>query len=136
MKVWVIEDDPTVGQFVKRGLEEARYTVDLVADGEEGEALAKSQPYDLVVLDLRLPGRSGQQVLRNLRARGFEIIEYPQLPANSIDLNGVFMAPGAVIGVAGVPADANAPGMFTNVPNVAAIEYVTDPAFVSTLKLC
>lgn len=72
MKVLVIEDDPTVGQFVKRGLEEARYTVDLVADGEEGEALARSQPYDLVVLDLRLPGRSGQQVLRNLRARGFE----------------------------------------------------------------
>jgi two-component system OmpR family response regulator len=72
MKVLVIEDDPTVGQFVKRGLEEARYTVDLVADGEEGEALAKSQPYDLVVLDLRLPGRSGQQVLRSLRARGFE----------------------------------------------------------------
>lgn len=72
MKVLVIEDDPTVGEFVKRGLEEARYTVDLVADGEEGEALAKSLPYDLVVLDLRLPGRSGQQVLRNLRARGFE----------------------------------------------------------------
>ncbi|MFN0097065.1 MAG: response regulator [Gemmatimonadaceae bacterium] len=72
MKVLVIEDDPTVGQFVKRGLEEQRWTVDLVADGEEGEALAKSQPYDLVVLDLRLPGRSGQQVLRNLRARGFE----------------------------------------------------------------
>lgn len=72
MKVLVIEDDPTVGQFVKRGLEEARYTVDLVTDGEEGEALAKSQPYDLVVLDLRLPGRSGQQVLRNLRSRDFE----------------------------------------------------------------
>jgi two-component system, OmpR family, response regulator len=72
MKVLVIEDDPTVGQFVKRGLEEARYSVDLVADGEEGEQLAKSQPYDLVVLDLRLPGRPGQQVLRNLRARGFE----------------------------------------------------------------
>ena len=72
MKVLVIEDDPTVGQFVKRGLEEHRWTVDLVADGEEGEALARSQPYDLVVLDLRLPGRSGQQVLRNLRARGFE----------------------------------------------------------------
>lgn len=72
MKILVIEDDPTVGQFVKRGLEEARWTVDLVADGEEGEQLAKSQPYDLIVLDLRLPGRSGQQVLRNLRARGFE----------------------------------------------------------------
>lgn len=72
MKVLVIEDDPTVGQFVKRGLEEQRWTVDLVADGEEGEALARSQPYDLVVLDLRLPGRPGEQVLRNLRARGFE----------------------------------------------------------------
>lgn len=72
MKVLVIEDDPTVGQFVKRGLEEHRWGVDLVTDGEEGEALAKSQAYDLIVLDLRLPGRTGQQVLRNLRARGFE----------------------------------------------------------------
>jgi two-component system OmpR family response regulator len=72
VKVLVIEDDPTVGQFVKRGLEEQRWSVDLVADGEEGEALARSQPYDLVVLDMRLPGRSGLEVLRNLRARGFE----------------------------------------------------------------
>ncbi|MGH7655130.1 MAG: response regulator transcription factor [Gemmatimonadaceae bacterium] len=72
MKVLVIEDDPTVGQFVKRGLEEQRWSVDLVADGEEGEALARAQPYDLVVLDMRLPGRSGLEVLRNLRARGFE----------------------------------------------------------------
>ena len=72
MRVLVIEDDPTVGQFVKRGLEEQRWSVDLVADGEEGESLARSQPYDLVVLDMRLPGRSGLEVLRNLRARGFE----------------------------------------------------------------
>ncbi len=72
MRVLVIEDDPTVGQFVKRGLEEQRWSVDLVADGEEGETLAQSQPYDLVVLDMRLPGRSGLEVLRNLRARGFE----------------------------------------------------------------
>ena len=72
MKILVIEDDPTVGQFVKRGLEEHRWSVDLVADGEEGESLARTQPYDIIVLDLRLPGRSGQQVLRNLRARGFE----------------------------------------------------------------
>jgi DNA-binding response OmpR family regulator len=72
MRVLVIEDDPTVGQFVKRGLEEQRWSVDLVADGEEGETLARSQPYDLIVLDMRLPGRSGLDVLRNLRARGFE----------------------------------------------------------------
>ncbi len=72
MKVLVIEDDPTVGEFVKRGLEEQRWTVNLVADGAEGEALARSQPYDLVILDLRLPGRPGPEVLRNLRAGGFE----------------------------------------------------------------
>ena len=72
MKVLMIEDDPTVGKFVKRGLEEQRYSVDLVTDGDEGERLALTQPYDLILLDLRLPRRSGIDVLRNLRARGFE----------------------------------------------------------------
>ncbi|MEJ7810460.1 MAG: response regulator transcription factor [Gemmatimonadaceae bacterium] len=72
MKILVIEDDPTVGQYVKRGLEEQRWGVDLVADGEEGERRAGSEAYDLIVLDMRLPGRSGMQVLQNLRGRGFE----------------------------------------------------------------
>ena len=72
MKVLVIEDDPTVGQFVRRGLEEQRWGVDLVTDGEEGERRAASETYDLVILDMRLPGRSGLQVLHALRARGFE----------------------------------------------------------------
>lgn len=72
MKVLVIEDDPTVGQFIKRGLDEQLWQVDLVADGIEGEERALREPYDLVILDMRLPGRSGLDVLRNLRARGFE----------------------------------------------------------------
>ena len=72
MKVLVIEDDPTVGQFVKRGLEEQRWGVDLAADGEEGERLASSDNYDLLILDMRLPGKPGLEVLRSLRARGFE----------------------------------------------------------------
>ncbi|HXY30350.1 MAG TPA: response regulator transcription factor [Gemmatimonadaceae bacterium] len=72
MKILVIEDDPTVGQYVKRGLEEQRWGVDLVPDGEEGERRAASEAYDLIVLDMRLPGRSGMDVLHNLRARGFE----------------------------------------------------------------
>ncbi len=72
MKVLVIEDDPTVGQFVKRGLEEQRWGVDLVANGEEGERLASAERYDLVILDMRLPGKSGMDVLHSLRARGFE----------------------------------------------------------------
>ncbi|MGI8545957.1 MAG: response regulator transcription factor, partial [Gemmatimonadaceae bacterium] len=72
MKILVIEDDPTVGQFVKRGLEEQRWTVDLVDDGDDGERLAAAGGYDLVVLDMRLPGKSGMEVLHDLRAKGFE----------------------------------------------------------------
>src|SRR5216110_3156109 len=72
MRILVIEDDPTVGQYVKRGLEEHRWSVDLVADGEEGERRAGSEAYDLVVLDMRLPGKSGLDVLNALRGRGFE----------------------------------------------------------------
>ena len=70
MKILVVEDDKTVGQYVKRGLEEARYHADLVGDGEEGLRLASSGHYDLIVLDLRLPKLSGQDVLRVLRDRG------------------------------------------------------------------
>jgi two-component system, OmpR family, response regulator len=72
VKILVIEDDPTVGEFVRRGFEEQRWQADLVANGAEGERLAMTQPYDLVVLDMRLPGRNGLDVLRALRARGFE----------------------------------------------------------------
>jgi DNA-binding response OmpR family regulator len=72
MKILVIEDDPTVGQFVKRGLEEQRWTVDLAENGNDGEALATSGDYDLVILDMRLPGKSGMEVLHDLRARNFQ----------------------------------------------------------------
>lgn len=72
MKILVVEDDPTVGEFVRRGLEEQLWTVDLATDGLEGEMMASSQPYDLIVLDMRLPGKHGLDVLRTLRARGFD----------------------------------------------------------------
>ena len=72
MRILVIEDDPTVGQYVKRGLEEHRWAVDLATDGEEGERRARSEAYDLIVLDMRLPGKSGMEVLQSLRAGGFQ----------------------------------------------------------------
>ena len=72
MRILVIEDDPTVGTFVKRGLEEQRWQVDLVASGDEGQSLAEGGSYDVIVLDMRLPGKSGMEVLHNLRGRGFE----------------------------------------------------------------
>ncbi len=70
MKVLVVEDDQTVGKFVRRGLEEQRYHVDLVDEGTEGLERASSASYDVIVLDLRLPGMSGVEVLRTLRDRG------------------------------------------------------------------
>jgi two-component system copper resistance phosphate regulon response regulator CusR len=73
MKILVIEDDRTVGQYVKRGLEEQRYHADLVDDGMEGLRLVSGGQYDLVVLDLRLPGMTGLEVLRTLRDRGEQI---------------------------------------------------------------
>ncbi|WP_353266568.1 response regulator transcription factor [Gemmatimonas sp.] len=72
MKILVIEDDPTVGEFVRRGLEEQRWQTDLCNNGLEGERLATAQPYDLIILDMRLPGRNGLDILRSLRAKGFE----------------------------------------------------------------
>ena len=70
MKILVIEDDKTVGQYVKRGLLEAGSHVDLVGDGAEALRLASVGHYDLLVLDLRLPATSGLEVLRTLRDRG------------------------------------------------------------------
>ena len=72
MNVLVIEDDPTVGGFIRRGLEEQRYRVTLVPNGEEGERIAATESFDVVILDMRLPGKSGLDVLQSLRARGFE----------------------------------------------------------------
>ena len=72
MNVLVIEDDPTVGGFIRRGLEEQRYRVSLVPNGEEGERIASSESFDVVILDMRLPGKSGLDVLQSLRSRGFE----------------------------------------------------------------
>ena len=73
MKILAIEDDRTVGQYVKRGLEEQRFHVDLAADGLEGLRLASGGQYDLIILDLRLPEMSGLEVLRNLRDRGLTV---------------------------------------------------------------
>src|SRR5688572_29893948 len=72
MKVLVIEDDPTVGSFIKRGLEEQRWGVSLVTDGESGERAALSEPFDVMILDMRLPGKSGLEVLSSLGGGGYD----------------------------------------------------------------
>jgi two-component system OmpR family response regulator len=73
VKILVVEDDRTVGQYVRRGLEEQRLHVDLVEDGLEGLRFASGGSYDLVILDLRLPSMTGLEVLRTLRDRGLTV---------------------------------------------------------------
>jgi DNA-binding response OmpR family regulator len=68
MRVLVIEDDRKVASFIQAGLEQEGYAVDLLNDGAEAGAQARTIDYDAVVLDLMLPGRSGFQVLRDIRA--------------------------------------------------------------------
>jgi two-component system, OmpR family, response regulator len=70
MKILVVEDDRTVGQYVLRGLSEQGFQTDLVADGNEALNAASQGNFDLIVLDLRLPGMTGFEVLRTLRDRG------------------------------------------------------------------
>ncbi|HEY3356996.1 MAG TPA: response regulator transcription factor [Polyangia bacterium] len=70
MRILVIEDEKKVASFIQRGLEEETYAVDVAASGPDGEYLAELNPYDLILLDLMLPGKDGLEVCRSLRARG------------------------------------------------------------------
>ena len=73
MRILVIEDDRKVASFIQKGLEEEGYAVDVLNDGDEAGVQARMIEYDCVVLDLMLPGRSGFQVLRDIRAKKSEI---------------------------------------------------------------
>jgi two-component system copper resistance phosphate regulon response regulator CusR len=67
MRVLVLEDETKVGCFIKRALEEESYAVDLCEDGAKGLEMALATDYDLLVVDVMLPGMSGLDVLKNLR---------------------------------------------------------------------
>jgi DNA-binding response OmpR family regulator len=69
MRVLVIEDDRKVASFIQTGLAQEGYAVDVLNEGENAGEQARVIDYDAVVLDLMLPGRSGFQVLRDIRAR-------------------------------------------------------------------
>ena len=67
MRILLVEDDGRMASFIRRGLREENYTVDLAVDGEEGLYLAQVHAYDLIVLDLLLPKKGGLEVLAKLR---------------------------------------------------------------------
>ena len=62
MKILLVEDEPNVAAFVKKGLQEEGFEVDLVADGIKGRDKALGNGYDLLILDVMLPGLGGVEV--------------------------------------------------------------------------
>ena len=73
MKILIVEDEPKTGDYLRQGLAEAGFTVDLARDGLDGLHLASTEDYDLVVLDVMLPGLDGWRVLQALRQAEREV---------------------------------------------------------------
>ena len=69
MRLLLVEDDPMIGEAVQDLLRAEHYAVDWARDGDAADTALRTQPYDLVLLDLGLPKRDGLAVLRDLRAR-------------------------------------------------------------------
>jgi two-component system copper resistance phosphate regulon response regulator CusR len=69
MRILMVEDEPKLSAFVKRGLIAERYAVDIIGDGLSGLEYSETYPYDLIILDLMLPGLSGEEFLQRVRRR-------------------------------------------------------------------
>jgi two-component system copper resistance phosphate regulon response regulator CusR len=69
MKILIIEDERKTAAFLKKGLEENGFNADIAEDGETGAELARQGDYDLIILDVMLPGQDGWSVLKGLRQR-------------------------------------------------------------------
>jgi two-component system, OmpR family, copper resistance phosphate regulon response regulator CusR len=68
-KILLIEDEMNVASFIKKGLEEQSYRVDVAYDGDTGKRLAAQNEYDVILLDLILPNGNGLEVCKSLRSR-------------------------------------------------------------------
>jgi len=72
MRILLVEDEVGVANFIKKGLEEERYIVDACSDGEEGLEYALAGQYDLIILDLMLPKKTGFEVCKEARTQGIQ----------------------------------------------------------------
>ena len=70
MRILVIEDEKKVSSFIKRGLEQESYAVDVAEDGIEGQHMAEVNEYDAIILDIMLPKKNGLDVLKDVKAAG------------------------------------------------------------------
>ena len=73
MRILVVEDEPKVAGFIKKGLQEEGYAVDVAPDGAEGLSLVEMNVYDAIVLDLMLPKKNGIEVMREIRAKKLNV---------------------------------------------------------------
>ena len=73
MRILIVEDEKKVAGFIKKGLEEETYAVDVAYDGEEGLHLGAEGQYDLIILDIMLPKVDGLEILSQLRAQGSDV---------------------------------------------------------------
>lgn len=85
MRILVVEDEPSIARFVRQGLTEAGYAVDLAWDGREGLDYALVADYDVLVLDIMLPKMDGLELLRELRRRGIKAPALMLTARDSID---------------------------------------------------
>ena len=69
-RILIAEDDPLIGSFIEKGLRAAGFSTFLADDGERAQGLSMTDEFDLMILDMGLPGREGFHVLQELRARG------------------------------------------------------------------
>lgn len=73
MKLLIVEDEAKMGDYLRQGLTEAGFVVDLARNGVDGLHLALTQPYDLAILDVMLPGMNGWQIMHGIRQAGKEM---------------------------------------------------------------
>src|SRR3954469_24126087 len=72
-RIIIIEDEPKVALFIKKGLEENQFTADIAYDGKSGQEMVLKGKYDLVILDLNLPFVSGYEVCKEIRGHNLQL---------------------------------------------------------------
>lgn len=95
MRILVVEDEPKIAHFLKKGLEAEYFVVDVATDGEQGSYLARTNEYDCVVLDNILPRKTGMEVCREIREHGFTMPIIVLSVKTEIDIKIDFLHAGA-----------------------------------------
>ena len=74
MRILLVEDEKGVANFIKKGLEEEYYSIDHAKDAEEGLLFVEANTYDMIILDVMMPGMNGFDLCRKLRQKGVVVL--------------------------------------------------------------